>query len=121
MDRRSQINDYLAGRLSVEEASELLQWINCAEGKRFLEDETEVVWDQEMMGDTDLGWDDQAVWEKIRSADRLGFNQPALKNKEKAVLVPAWLKCVSCFVLFALIGYQLFSVYLRKYVVDVMS
>ncbi|HLT08971.1 MAG TPA: FecR domain-containing protein [Cyclobacteriaceae bacterium] len=116
MDRRSQINDYLAGRLSAEEASELLQWINSAEGKRFLEDETEAVWDQEMMGDTDLGWDDQAVWEKIRSADRLGFNQPALKNKEKAVLVPAWLKWASSFVLFALIGYQLFSVYQRQYI-----
>ena len=68
MDRRSQINKYLAGELEVEEANELLEWINSPDGQVFLAEEAEEIWNQGTHEKNDFGWDGEKLWQKIRDA-----------------------------------------------------
>ena len=105
MDRRSQINDYLAGRLDVEEANELLQWINSPEGKLFLADETEEIWHQENQEETDVKWDGQEVWNRIQTSQQLGLKSVPKKETSSGPGLPLWLKVAASFVLFAFIGW----------------
>lgn len=111
MDRRSQINKYLAGELEVEEANKLLEWINSPEGQLFLAEEAEEIWNQGTHEKNDFGWDGEKLWQKIRHTQQLAMDPEPKNATGMRDVIPFWLKVASSFILFAFLSGVLFSIF----------
>jgi len=109
MDRQSQINEFLAGRLSEDEVKNFIQWINSPEGKRFLSEESQKVWEEEEWDTEDFPeWEGKRVWDKILVSQGIPAVRPSATTVRRLRL-PIWFKVACSFLLVAVVAWSIFS------------
>ncbi len=101
MDRRSQIRDFFEGKLTEQQAKELLEWLHSTEGEEFLSAEIDQVWVEKIKGREYKDLDSEALWQKIK-ANSSSYPKPVvLKSADKPKKVmPLWLKIACSLILF---------------------
>lgn len=97
MDRRAQIADFFAGKLTPKQAEELLEWLDSAEGEIYLATEIDQLWTEKTKHRTKDAMDPEALWQKISAATREHPTPMALKPVARtAKSFPVWVKVAAC-------------------------
>ncbi|GAA0878598.1 DUF4974 domain-containing protein [Algoriphagus jejuensis] len=93
MDHKKRIDDFFAGKLTKEQAQELLDWLESSEAEEFLSAEILQVWSEKIRSQHAENWDSKPLWEKINQAKE-GYSKPYLLVDAKPArkLFPSWLK-----------------------------
>jgi transmembrane sensor len=93
MDHKKQIDDFFAGKLTREQAQELLDWLESSEAEEFLSAEILQVWTEKIRSHQAESWNPKPLWEKIMK-EKDGYSKPFLLEDQKPVrrLFPQWLK-----------------------------
>ncbi|MDO8965832.1 MAG: DUF4974 domain-containing protein [Algoriphagus sp.] len=104
MDHKKRINDFFEGKLSQEQAQELLDWLDSSEAEEFLSAEILQIWSEKIRAHQAETWDSQPLWEKINQA-KDGYSRPHLlvDLKPSKKLFPLWLKAA---VVFLVLGFS---------------
>lgn len=93
MDHKKRIDDFFAGKLTQEQAQELLDWMDSSEAEEFLSAEILQVWSEKIRSHQTEYWNPKPLWEKINLA-KDGYSKPHLVRNSKPAkrLFPNWLK-----------------------------
>lgn len=93
MDHKKRIDDFFAGKLTREQAQELLDWLDSSEAEEFLSAEILQIWSEKIRSHQAENWDSKPLWEKINQA-KDGYSKPHLLRDSKPTkrLFPQWLK-----------------------------
>lgn len=93
MDHKKRIDDFFAGKLTQEQAQELLDWLDSSEAEEFLSAEILQLWSEKVRSYHAGNWNSKPLWEKINQAKN-GYSKPQLLQDPKPakVLFPLWLK-----------------------------
>lgn len=102
MDRRAQIADFFAGKLTPKQAEELLEWLDSAEGEIYLATEIDQLWTEKTKHRTKDAMDPEALWQKISAATREYPRPVALKPVVRTTKTfPVWVKVAACSIVLA--------------------
>jgi ferric-dicitrate binding protein FerR (iron transport regulator) len=100
MDHKKRLDDFFDGKLSREQAQELLDWLGSSEAEEFLSAEILQAWSEKIRSHQVEDWDPKPLWNKIKQA-KDGYPKPYLAVDSKPVgrLIPSWLKAAVVLVL----------------------
>src|SRR5690554_408625 len=104
MDRRSQIKKLFEGKLTQEEAKELLEWLHSPEGDTDSAGEIYQIWEDSTETGEHSGSNVDSLWQKINAND---YNhrhaEVRISTSKPAKIIPLWLK-VACAILLIGVG-----------------
>ncbi|MDR7129692.1 ferric-dicitrate binding protein FerR (iron transport regulator) [Algoriphagus sp. 4150] len=99
MDYTKKINDFFEGKLSQEEAQELLDFLESQEADEFLSAEIIQLWSSKLKAE-DYNWDNKAVWKKLNH-NKSNYARPYLHREthHKKKAWGPWLRAAAVFLI----------------------
>lgn len=98
MDHKKRIDDFFEGKLTQQQAKELLDWMDTPEAEEYLSAEILQMWSEKTKTHRSEKWDPKPLWEKINT-NKNHFPKPEILKESKATrkLFPLWLKAACVF------------------------
>ncbi|WP_192350582.1 FecR family protein [Algoriphagus sp. Y33] len=113
MDHNKRIKDFFEGKLTQEEAQELLDFLESQEAEDFLSAELIQLWSSKLKAE-EYNWDNKALWKKLNH-NKSNYARPYLHRDNKRQK-SAWIPWLRAAVVFLAIGSStLFFVNREKY------